>query len=145
MVLPPVDFIDKINFYGYEFSKNKALPFTLDSNLTYTDSHQYLLELNTMSKESIQYLFKKKAKFDLYIEISFKNTLLDLEGFKQYDYDSNWFIPVEITDHRVRSRHGRNIIMKNDGYKIIRHPKHGEVPDFELRERSFSQHYKTST
>lgn len=71
----------------------------------------------------------------------FNENLSTITGFKQYNYASNWLIPVELIARKTRRNHGRNISWQKAGYHIIRHPKTGEVPDFKIRKNSFEKNY----
>lgn len=144
-VLPNIEFIKNINFHGYQYSRDSTKVISLPSSFKYiANTHQYNLEFTTAGLNQLKMLTRGSNKFDLYIEFEFNDKLTSIDGFKQYSYDSSWIIPIQLADHKKRIMNGRMPVMKKDGYKIIRHPKHGEVPDFELREDSFGENYQAS-
>ena len=144
-VLPAVDFIKGIRFYAYQYKGVMPELFKIDCQLQYVEDYKYKMEIDEDDIDNISSEISNKRGYDLYMEITFNNRLASHEGYKQYNYDSSWFIPILLTENRVSYHdHGRNMRHRQEGYKIIRHPVVGEVPDFEDRELYFNEKYTTS-
>jgi len=135
-VLPDIDFIKAIHFYAYAGEGEDITSFETPTSLNYRGAGYYRVKLQNI--EDIEDTLKGKKDLDLFLEIEFNNKLSAIEGYKQYNFNSSWFIPVKLINHKiVNGRYG----VKNGGYAIIRHPKTGEVPDFEWREAIFRTKY----
>ncbi|KPJ68094.1 MAG: hypothetical protein AMJ43_01435 [Coxiella sp. DG_40] len=120
--LPDVRFIEKITFYGYKGDKQF---FKVSSEITAIDKTIQLIfnpfEFNNCMLKAIEQV--------IFLSIKFNNNLLNIPGFKQYNFDSSWEIRIQV-DKRI-----------NGGYRIRRHATHGEIPNFRWYNEEFPNEY----
>ncbi len=97
-----------------------------------------------MSKQD-NYRFEEdvieKKKF---LSTKFNKNLENEIGYQQYNFDSSWIFQFQM-DQRMIMQYdhalGESVLVQAPGYKIKRHKKFGEVPDFKWYRFNFPNEY----
>jgi hypothetical protein len=75
----------------------------------------------------------RKAFLSVEFDPSIKSAKKDgLPVYQQYDFASEWIIPIEIADNRLQNtaRGQRALKLQKGNYEVFRHPVWGEIPEF---------------
>ena len=75
-----------------------------------------------------------------FISVAFNNVFQGILGYTQYDYSSPWIFRVQIEKVMRDSGYGKSATKKAaGGYRVSRHGKYGEIPDFRWYKKNFKK------
>lgn len=115
--------------------------------------HQYWFSSSVTGKQFDEGLLaylneKRKGMRKAFLSIEFdpgiKSALKDgLRVYRQYDFESQWIIPIDISDYRYLNTDAARLIkyLKKGDYVVFRHPVWGEIPEFGWYEKMDKDEY----